>query len=106
MDRGILEAAREIIRSIKAAFLFYGGETMNGKWGEDIRNLMMAAVVGALILAAVNPQEWKDDTRKQNKAIKKQNRRVMRAVVKLQALYRGHKARGKYDVPVLAKGNR
>eukprot|EP01048_Picozoa_sp_COSAG05_P016935 COSAG05_NODE_2245_length_3348_cov_3.885503_4_plen_106_part_00 len=98
----VLGSFQDSVRYAWAAFLQYGKETMRGKWGDDIMNLMMAGVVGVFILAAVNPQDWKDDTRQRNKAVRRQNRKVLRAIVKAQALYRGHKARGKYDMPDIA----
>jgi hypothetical protein len=67
-----------------------------GKFGDDVRTLLMASLLGFVVWKAVNPQDWREDNRAQNKIVRRKNRMVLRGVVRLQALYRGGKARGKW----------
>jgi hypothetical protein len=69
-----------------------------GKWGSDVRNCMLTLFIGLLIWSAVSPESWQEDNRAPNKRVRRQNKKVLRGVRRLQALYRGRKARGAYKV--------
>jgi hypothetical protein len=67
------------------------------EWGGDLAELATAVAIAALVYILVTPEKFAPDHRAENRQVRRENRRVAKAVTRIQSRYRGNKARGLYE---------
>lgn len=64
--------------------------------GRDLIELTIAIAIAFLCYILVTPESYAPNNREENRKVRRENRHVKKAVLAVQALYRGNRARGRY----------